>query len=62
MIGKIYLVFIYRNSEPSGEVSVPFALPHLRVTAVPLEESSDSKNNVNNILAYPVSRMNVMKV
>lgn len=62
MIGKIYLIFIYRDREPPGEDSVPFALPHLRVTSVPLEENLDSKNNVNNILAYPVSRMNVMKV
>lgn len=62
MIGKICLIFIYRNREPPGEVSVPFALRHLRVTAVPLEESFDSENNVNKILAYPVSRMNVMKV
>jgi len=62
MTGKIYLTFIDRNREPPGEVSVPFVLPHLRVTIVPLEESSDSKNNVNNILAYPVSRMNLMKV
>jgi hypothetical protein len=62
MKGKIYLIFIYRSREPPGEVSVPFALPPLRVTSVPLEESSDSKNNVNNILVYPVSRMNVMKV
>ena len=62
MIGKIYLIFIDRNREPQGEVSVLFALPHLRVINVPLQESSDSKNNVNNILAYPVSRMNLMKV
>ena len=62
MIGKIYLTFIDGNREPPGEVSVPFVLPHLRVAIVSLEDSSDSKNYVNNILAYPVSRMNLMKV
>jgi hypothetical protein len=51
--------FIYRIRAPPGDVNVPFAVSPLRVPSVPLE---DSKRSVNNILAQPVSRMNVMKV